>query len=348
LSHPERPRAVIFGCAGPTLAPKERRFFAEVDPLGFILFTRNCRDPDQLASLVAALRDAVERADAPVLIDQEGGRVARLGPPHWRSAPAAARFAALWRGDPAAACEAARANARLMAAELAAAGITVDCAPVLDIPVAGADPIIGDRALGDAPKPIAALGRAVCDGLRAGGVLPVIKHIPGHGRAGADSHKALPVVDTPRAELARTDFAPFRALSDQPIGMTAHVVYRDIDPDRPATTSAQVIGGVIRAEIGFDGFLLSDDVAMGALSGPQGARARDSIEAGCDAVLHCTGVMTEMEEVAAATPPMGDDAARRWGRAMGCLTPPAPCDTAALAARLDALLAGAAVAGARP
>ncbi len=341
MSRPERPRAVVFGCAGPALAPEERRFFAESDPLGFILFARNCVDPDQLARLVAALREAVGRADAPVLIDQEGGRVARLGPPHWRKSPAAARFAALWRADREAAREATRANARLMAAELAAAGITVDCAPVLDIPVAGADPIIGDRAFGDAPEPVAVLGRAVCEGLRDGGVLPVIKHIPGHGRARADSHKSLPVVETPRAEMASTDFAPFRALADQPFGMTAHVVYRDIDPDRPATLSARAIGETIRGEIGFDGFLLSDDVSMGALSGPLGDRTRGALAAGCDAVLHCTGVMAEMVQVSAAAAPLGDAAGARWLRAKACLAPPMPCDPAALAARCDALLAGA-------
>ncbi len=338
MSRPDRPRAVIFGCAGPALSAEERRFFAGADPLGFILFGRNCRDPSQLAALVAGLRDAVERADAPVLIDQEGGRVARLGPPHWRRAPPAAVFAALWRTDPDAACEAARANARLMAGELAAAGITVDCAPVLDIPVPGADPVIGDRAHGDAPEPVVALGRAVCDGLRDGGVLPVIKHIPGHGRAASDSHKSLPVVATPRDELARTDFAPFRALADQPVGMTAHVIYSAIDPSRPATTSPTVVGDLIRREIGFDGFLLSDDLAMGALSGPMGARARDSLAAGCDAALHCTGAMAEMTEIAASVPPLGEDAARRWARAKSCLLPAAPCDAAALAARLAALL----------
>ena len=338
MSRPERPRAVIFGCAGPALSPEERRFFSDADPLGFILFARNCRDPDQLAGLVTALRASVERSDAPVLIDQEGGRVARLGPPHWRAAPAAGRFAALWRTDPDAARTAARANARLMAAELAAVGITVDCAPVLDVPVAGADPIIGDRAHGDAAEPVAALGRAVCEGLRDGGVLPVIKHIPGHGRARGDSHKVLPVIDTPHAELARTDFVPFRALADQPIGMTAHVVYRALDPDRPATISAKVIGGVIRGEIGFDGFLLSDDVTMPALAGPMSARAQDSIAAGCDAVLHCNGAMDEMREVAAATPPLGDEAMRRWARAKSCLNPPAGCDLAALAAHLYRLL----------
>ena len=331
---------MVFGCAGVTLAPEERRLFAAADPLGFILFARNCRDPAQLGALIGELRDAVGRADALVLIDQEGGRVARLGPPHWRRAPPAAAFVALWDEDAELACEAARLNARLMAADLADLGITVDCAPVLDLPVAGADPIIGDRAHGTTPDQASALGRAVCEGLVAGGVLPVIKHVPGHGRAKADSHKALPVVDAPHELLSRTDFAPFRSLADAPCAMTAHVVYTALDADAPATLSRTVIERTIRGEIGFDGLLFSDDISMDALTGPLADRVRAALAAGCDAVLHCTGVLAEMEEIAAATPALGDAAAERFARALARLHPPEPCDRAQLAATLDALISG--------
>ena len=310
------PKAAVIGCAGPTLTDDERRLFREADPLGFILFARNCVDPAQLRALVSALRATVEREDAPVLIDQEGGRVARLGPPHWRKAPPASEFAAMYRSDKRAAIAAARLNARLMADELVAAGINVDCAPVLDIPVTGADPIIGDRALGDGPEPVAVLGRAVWDGLRDRGILPVIKHIPGHGRARADSHKALPVVETARSELSRADFVPFRALANAPCAMTAHVVYSDIDGSAPATLSRKVIAEVIRDEIGFEGLLLSDDIAMGALSGPLGARARDCLVAGCDVALHCSGVIEETREVLAAVGPLAGPAQERLIRAL--------------------------------
>jgi beta-N-acetylhexosaminidase len=310
------PKAAVVGCAGPKLSDDERRLFQHSDPLGFILFARNCIDPAQLRALVSELRATVERDDALVLIDQEGGRVARLGPPHWRKAPPASEFAVMYRTDKRAAIAAARLSARLMADELAAAGINVDCAPVLDIPVAGADPIIGDRALGDEPESISVLGRCVWDGLRDRGVLPVIKHIPGHGRARADSHKTLPVVETPHSELSRADFVPFRALADAPCAMTAHVVYSDIDASAPATLSARVIAEVIRGEIGFDGLLFSDDIAMGALSGPLGARARDCLVAGCDVALHCSGVIDETRAVLDAAPRLSDHAKERLERAL--------------------------------
>jgi beta-N-acetylhexosaminidase len=310
------PKAAVVGCAGPTLTDDERRLFREADPLGFILFARNCVDPAQLRALVTELRATVERDDMLVLIDQEGGRVARLGPPHWRKAPPASEFAVMYRTDKRAAIAAARLSARLMADELAAAGINVDCAPVLDVPVGGADPIIGDRAFGDEPEPVAVLGRAVWDGLRDRGVLPVIKHIPGHGRARADSHKTLPVVETARGELSRTDFVPFRALADAPCAMTAHVVYADIDAAAPATLSRTVIGEVIRGEIGFDGLLFSDDIAMGALSGPLGVRARDCLAAGCDIALHCSGLIEETRAVLEATPPLTNNSSARLARAL--------------------------------
>ncbi len=330
---------MILGCAGLVLGAEETDFMAETDPLGFILFARNCAEPDQVRGLVSQLRSAVGRSDAPVLIDQEGGRVARLVPPHWRAAPAARRFAELARTDPEKAPEAARLNARMIAAELLALGISVNCAPVLDIPIAGADPIIGDRAAGGDPGSAARLGRAACEGFLAGGIQPVIKHIPGHGRAAVDSHKALPRVDASLAELERTDFAPFRALADMPWAMTAHVVYAAIDEDLPATLSPRVIAEIIRGPIGFDGVLLSDDLSMQALSGTLGERAEAAIEAGCDVVLHCNGEIAEMREIAGRVPCLSNQSGARL--AAGAARPgvPEPLEAGAQA-RLDALLAG--------
>ncbi len=333
-------RAAVFGCSGPVLTAAERRFFRDADPLGFILFARNCEAPDQVRALVGALRDCVGRADAPVLIDQEGGRVARLRPPNWRAAPAPARFVDLARRHPEAAAEAARLNARLIAAELHALGITVDCLPVLDVPQPGADPVIGDRAAGDTPDRAAALGRAACEGLLDGGVLPVIKHLPGHGRAAVDSHVALPVVDAPRADLEAVDCAPFRALAHMPWGMTAHVVYRAVDPEAPATTSAAVIGDLIRGVIGFDGLLVTDDVCMGALGGGFRERAEAALAAGCDVVLHCSGDAAEMAAVAEGTGALTDAARRRLARGEDLRRPPHPFDPIAAEARLTALLEG--------
>lgn len=306
------PRAIVLGCAAERLTADERRLFAAADPVGFVLFRRNCKDPEQVRALVAEMRDAVGRVDAPVLIDQEGGRVQRLQPPHWRRYPAPARIAAL--SDPEAA-EAARLGARLIADELAALGIDVDALPVLDLPAPGADPVIGDRAYGDNPERVARLGRAACEGLLAGGVLPIIKHIPGHGRSQVDSHRDLPRVDTARDLLEKTDFAPFRALSDMPWAMTAHIVYAAVDPAAPATFSRPVIDGVIRKYIGFDGVLISDDISMGALAGSLAERTRRSLDAGCDLALHCNGVLSEMEEVADAAPPLTAAAQARLARA---------------------------------
>ncbi|MCC7048801.1 MAG: beta-N-acetylhexosaminidase [Alphaproteobacteria bacterium] len=338
------PRAAILGLAGPVLAEEERRFFADADPLGVILFKRNCETPAQLKALVAALRSSVGRTDAPVLIDQEGGRVARLGAPHWRQPPAAATFAALAEQDLALGGEAARQNARLMAADLAAAGINVDCAPVLDLPVPGAHDVIGQRAHGRDPDMVATLGRAVCEGLLEGGVLPVIKHMPGHGRATVDTHHALPVVATGEAELRRTDFAPFQALNDMPWGMTAHVVYSAIDPDRPATTSRMVIERVIRGHIGFAGVLVTDDLSMQALSGTVGERAAAALAAGCDVALHCNGKMDEMRAVMAVAPALAEATLARLERGHALLHDPHPLDPAQGLARLEALMAGRAAA----
>ncbi|MBI5163027.1 MAG: beta-N-acetylhexosaminidase [Magnetospirillum sp.] len=333
------PTAAIFGCAGPALNDEERRFFARVQPLGFILFARNVESPDQVRGLVAALRDSVGRADAPVLIDQEGGRVQRLKPPHWRKAPAGAPFAALAARDLDLAREALHLNYRLIGRELAELGIDVDCAPVLDVPLSGAHDVIGDRAFGHTPELVAALGRAVCDGLLDEGVLPVIKHIPGHGRAMVDSHLALPVVEASRAELGATDFPPFRALAGAGWAMTAHVVYKAIDAAAPATTSAKVIGEVIRGAIGFDGVLVSDDLSMKALGGSFEERTKGALDAGCDVVLHCNGEMAEMEAVARTARPLAEIARERLVRAAAMKRVRPPFDVAAAAERVEALLA---------
>jgi beta-N-acetylhexosaminidase len=333
------PLAAIFGCSGGALTEDERAFFRDADPLGFILFQRNCQRPDQVRALVAALRDAVGRSAAPVLIDQEGGRVSRLKPPHWAAYPTPAAIAALG-GE--AAVEAARLGARLIADDLAALGITVDCVPVLDIPAPGADPVIGDRAWGDSIAAVAERGRAVCEGVLAGGVLPVIKHIPGHGRATVDSHHELPHVEAPRATLEASDFAPFRALRDMPWAMTAHIVYAGIDDVRPATLSPKVIDEVIRASIGFDGVLLSDDVSMRALAGTFAERTAGALAAGCDVVLHCNGDVREMTEIADAASPLTPAARLRLDRAetrrMAAFV---PVERATLEARFRAMLARA-------
>lgn len=313
-----RPRAVIFGCAGTALSAHERRLFADADPLGLILFQRNCDDPDQIRALIDDFRTAVGRADAPVLIDQEGGRVQRLKPPHWRDAPAAGALVAAVRdagGDLDAVAEAVTVNARLIAAELIELGITVDCVPVLDLPVPGADAVISDRAFGVGPEDTATLGRAACEGVLAVGVAPVIKHIPGHGRATVDTHEALPVVDTAVDELQASDFVPFRALADAPWAMTAHVVFAGLDPDRPATLSAKLIAGLIRDDLGFEGVLVSDDLGMSALKGGMGERAARAIEAGCDLALHCSGDFDEMAAVVEMVPLMSETAHGRFVRA---------------------------------
>ena len=308
--------------------------------MGFILFKRNCESPDQVRALVHELRATIGRADAPVLIDQEGGRVARLQPPHWRKYPAAATLGALG-GERAQ--KAARLAARLIADDLTALGITVDCLPVLDVSQPGASPVIGDRAYSSDPAEVARLGKTSCEGLLEGGVLPVIKHVPGHGRATVDSHDALPRVSASRAVLDATDFAPFRALSDMPWAMTAHIVYGAIDAEAPATLSPLVIREVIRANMGFDGVLVSDDLSMKALGGPIGARAARALVAGCDLALHCNGGAEEMADVAAAVAPLTPEARRRLDRAELRRRAPAPLDRHAAEARLDALIEGTAV-----
>ncbi len=299
------PRPLIVDCTGPRLTADECALFRDLDPLGFILFARHCETPDQIRALVDDLRKSVDRAHAPVLIDQEGGRVARLKPPTWRAAPPAAVFGVLAKTDMETAKRAAWLNSRLLAAELGNLGITVDCLPVLDLCVEGAHDIIGDRAYGSDPALVAALGGAAADGLMAGGVLPVIKHIPGHGRATMDSHLALPVVETDHDTLAAADFAPFRALNHLPLAMTAHITYLSLDPERPATLSPRVIAEVIRGEIGFNGVLISDDITMKALSGSLPELGLQAIDAGCDAALLCNASFEDRRVVLEAMEPMG-------------------------------------------
>src|SRR5262245_6730305 len=306
------PRAVIFNCAGPELTPDERVFFREADPLGFILFGRNIEGPSQVQRLVEELRSSVARADAPVLIDQEGGRVARLRPPHWRKAPPARAIGELYARDPARGLQAVRLNAHLMGAELAALGIDVDCMPVLDLALPETHDVIGDRSYGVRPEAVAALGRAAAEGLLAEGVMPVIKHMPGHGRATVDSHHHLPTVTATREVLVHTDFLPFRLLSDLPWGMTAHLLFEAIDPATPVTISPRGVKEVIRGDIGFDGLLVSDDLSMQALGGSLGERAQRALAAGCDLGLHCNGRREEMEDIVARTGPLTEAAQRRF------------------------------------
>src|SRR5450432_100962 len=274
-------RAFITGVSGPELTAAEREFIATERPWGFILFKRNIETPAQVILLVRELRAAIGNPDAPVLIDQEGGRVQRLGPPYWPVYPPGAAFGVLYDIDRAAGLTAARLSARLMAADLVELGVTVDCLPLADVPVAGADAVIGNRAYGTEPDKVAAIARAVTEGLEQGGILPVLKHIPGHGRATADTHFRLPVVDTSKAELERTDFAAFQPLADLPMAMTAHVVFSALDPAQPATTSATIIRQVIRGVIGFQGLVMSDDVSMMAEAGPLAGRQPAIVNVGC-------------------------------------------------------------------
>ena len=331
-------RAFITGVSGPELSATEREFIRVERPWGFILFKRNIQTPEQVIRLVRELREAMGNPEAPVLIDQEGGRVQRLGPPHWPVYPPGAVFGVLYDIDRALGLSAARLSARLIAADLLELGVTVDCLPLADVPVAGADAVIGNRAYGTEPVKVAAIARAVTEGLEQGGVLPVLKHIPGHGRATADTHFRLPEVDTSKAELERTDFAAFQPLADLPMAMTAHVVFSALDPAQPATTSATIIQQVIRGVIGFQGLLMSDDVSMNALAGSIAERTRAIFAAGCDMVLHCNGDLGEMREVAAETPELSGKALERANRALASRRAPQAFDRVAARAELDALI----------
>ncbi len=332
-------QAAIYAPAGLELTEDERRFFRDADPAAFILFKRNCADPQQLLRLTDSLRDLSGRADLPILIDQEGGRVARMKPPEWPAFPAAEKFARLYEAAPSSAIEAVRSNARALALMLRQCGINVNCLPLLDVRQEGASDIIGDRALGSEPMQVAALGRAVLDGMASAGVVGVIKHIPGHGRALVDSHKELPVVSA-SADVLESDLEPFERLSSAPMGMTAHVVYTAWDSEQPASLSPIVIGEIIRGRIGFDGFLMSDDLGMEALQGDFGSRAAGVVAAGCDAALHCSGKMEEMMAVAAAVPPLSAEGDARLSRAMATtLTDDDGPDFEEAVAKRDALLA---------
>jgi beta-N-acetylhexosaminidase len=339
-------KAFITGVCGTGLAAEEREFIASERPWGFILFKRNVATPAQVASLVRELRDVAGQPGAPVLIDQEGGRVQRLGPPNWPIYPAGAVFGALYDVDSALGLAAARLSARLIAADLADLGITVDCLPLADVPVAGADAVIGNRAYGAEPGKVAAIARAVTDGLEQGGILPVLKHIPGHGRATADTHFKLPVVDTSRKELERSDFAAFQPLADLPMAMTAHVVFSAFDSTQPATTSATMVEEVIRGMIGFQGLLMSDDVSMNALAGSLAERTRAIFAAGNDIVLHCNGKLDEMRDVARETPELSGKALERARKALASRKAPKPFDRVAARAELDALIDRAGILGA--
>jgi beta-N-acetylhexosaminidase len=333
------PRAFICGLSGTALSEEESAFLRDAAPWGVILFTRNADNPDQIRRLCSSVREALGREDAPILIDQEGGRVQRIGPPHLRAYPAGARYGEMYLFNSLAGVEAAFLGAKLIALDLHALGITVDCIPVLDIPVEGGTPAIGDRALGFTVDAVATLGGAQIDGLMSGGLLPVMKHMPGHGRALVDSHEELPQVDATMAELEAQDLTPFRLLARRaPLGMTGHVVFLDVDDGAPATLSSAVIVNLIRERIGFDGALMTDDICMHALSGTPRERAERAIAAGCDLVLHCNGELGEMREVAEGAPELGGDALRRTDAALALRRAPDEADRAALERRFDALV----------
>jgi beta-N-acetylhexosaminidase len=334
--------AFISGCAGTVLTPQEIAFFARTSPWGLILFKRNCETPEQLSRLTADFRAAVGRKTAPVFVDQEGGRVQRLGPPSnaWRKYPPARAYGERFAADAMGALRMARNVGRLMAEDLIAAGITADCVPVLDLPQPESHDVIGNRAYSMNRDHVMALARAQAAGFLDGGVLPVMKHIPGHGRARADSHLSLPVVEASLDELRQSDFPPFAALADLPMAMTAHVVYTAIDKTAPATLSAKVIKKVIRGEIGFGGLLMTDDLSMKALSGSFTEKCHRALRAGCDIVLHCSGVLPEMEEVAAAAGALKGKSLRRARAALKLARKPQLFDRKAALRDLEALVSG--------
>lgn len=334
-------RAFITGVSGLELTAEERAFLRAERPWGFILFKRNIDNPAQVTRLVEEMRGTTGDLDAPVLIDQEGGRVQRLGPPHWPVYPPGAVFGALYDIEPELGLRAAWLSSRLIAADLVDLGITVDCLPLADVPVAGADAVIGNRAYGTEPGKVAIIARAVTEGLQQGGILPVLKHIPGHGRATADTHFKLPIVDNAKSELEASDFEAFRLLADLPMAMTAHVVFSALDATQPATTSATIIEQVIRGSIGFQGLVMSDDVSMNALAGSIAERTRAIVDAGCDMVLHCNGKLDEMRAVASETPVLAGKALERAKAAVAARRQPQPFDRAAGRAELDALIARA-------
>jgi beta-N-acetylhexosaminidase len=328
--------AVTYGLGGETLSPDEKAFFRDADPWGFTLFARNVDRPKQVRALTDSLRDLLGR-NVPVFIDQEGGRVQRCKPPTWRAAPAAARFGELWDREPELALEAVKLNHRLLGAELIALGVDVDYAPCADLSVPGAHDVIGDRAFHADPAAIASMASAALEGLNDQGVLGVIKHLPGHGRAAADSHLELPVVETERGALEETDFAAFAGIQGALMAMTAHVVYADIDAEDPATHSSEVISTVIRGRIGFDGLLMTDDLSMKALRGDLQSRGELALEAGCDLLMHCNGELAEMVQVAHAAPVLDGRAAERAEAALAARRPASELDFNDGVKQLDAL-----------
>ena len=332
-------RAFITGLAGLSISAGERAFVREARPWGLIIFQRNVSTPDQVRALAQSFRDAAGW-EAPILVDQEGGRVQRLEPPLWPAYPPGARYSQLYDRDPAVGLAAARLAGHLIAADLKRLGVDVDCLPLADVPVDDGDPVIGDRAYGREPGKVAAIAKAIAEGLQAGGVLPVLKHLPGHGRATTDSHHKLPVVDTDRATLEATDFAAFRPLAGLPLGMTAHVVFSAIDPVAPATTSVTMVRQVIRGFIGFQGLLMSDDVSMKALSGTIAERSRAALAAGCDVVLHCNGDMGEMVAVAGEAPELAGESAGRADAALAARSAPEEFDTDAARKVFTQMVAG--------
>ncbi|MDK1388152.1 beta-N-acetylhexosaminidase [Sinorhizobium sp. 8-89] len=332
-------KAFISGCKSLSLTEEERRFFDGERPWGFILFGRNIGEENQISDLVAQLRDSIGNPNAPVLIDQEGGRVQRIRPPLVQQYPSGAAIGEIYRRDPEQGLRAAWLMGRLHAFDLMRFGITVDCLPVLDVPVPGSHDVIGNRAYGHDPETVTAIGRAMSEGLKAGGMLPVMKHMPGHGRTFVDSHHNLPVVEAGLEELRRSDFLPFIAMKDEVMAMSAHMVFTAIDPDNPATTSPKVVREIIRGHIGFDGLLMSDDVSMNALAGDMAARARGIIGAGLDLVLHCHGIMEEMRAVADAVPVLSGDRLRRARAAQAAFGKPDDADQEALRTEFNAMFA---------
>jgi beta-N-acetylhexosaminidase len=341
LSGADKPSPIVFGCKGTELTANERKLFKLVDPFGFILFKRNCVDADQVRYLIRELRQAVGRTDAPILIDQEGGRVCRLGPPHWPKYPAARTFGVMYERDPAWGTEAMQLYARILANELAQLNITIDCAPVLDLFIDGASAAIGDRALSRQPTIVAALARLWSETFLQNGVLPVIKHFPGHGRVKTDPHHALPVIGASYAELASEDFVPFDFLKDMPIGMNSHAVFLALDPGLPASMSAKMCQEIIRGTLCFDGLLLSDDLTMKALNGTPSELVYRALEAGADIALHCNGNMDEMEDIARILEPMDTLSWERWDHAKSMVNSADPAyQPKPDIARLDVLLGG--------
>jgi beta-N-acetylhexosaminidase len=332
--------AFVSGCAAVSLSPAETTFFSKTNPWGLILFKRNCESPEQIKALTSQFRSAVGRKDAPVFVDQEGGRVQRLGPPsnYWRQYPAAQSYGKLYERCAVMALRTTRNVGRLMADDLAEVGITASCLPVLDVPQPGSHDVIGNRAYSTRIEQVMTLARMHVMGLMEGGVLPVMKHIPGHGRSEVDSHHNLPIVKASRGDLELVDFPPFVALADCPMAMTAHVIYDALDSDNPATLSRRIIKDVIRKLIGFQGLLMTDDLSMKALVGTFTEKSKRALDAGCDMLLHCNGVMGEMEEVAAAAGPLSGKAMRRAKQALKARRKPLPYDKKAALKDLEAIL----------